>query len=244
MSQTTTITRLVVLLFSDIVGSVELKSRLGDAEAAQIIAQHDRLFRRTFDAVGDGEILKDTGDGFLARFNTVSNAAQLSPGAGIYTHPRFIATGPANGWAFWTRQRDGRWEVVNRRLVDDRWEPLHILAENAMLPAAATVQGRIVLAYERHADTEQIALRTWDGSRWTFETILNDNAAPSYRPTLAAAPNGEVWAFWDTYLAAERGYAVFGRRVAPDLGPAARLSPPFDGVPVPSSGRPRPDNSL
>lgn len=78
MSQTTTITRLVVLLFSDIVGSVELKSRLGDAEAAQIIAQHDRLFRRTFDAVGDGEILKDTGDGFLARFNTVSSAVSFA----------------------------------------------------------------------------------------------------------------------------------------------------------------------
>ncbi len=78
MSQTTTITRLVVLLFSDIVGSVELKSRLGDADAARIIAQHDRLFRRTFEAVGDGEILKDTGDGFLARFNTVSSAVNFA----------------------------------------------------------------------------------------------------------------------------------------------------------------------
>lgn len=78
MQETQTITRLVVLLFSDIVGSVQLKSRLGDAEAAQLIARHDRIFRGVFEFVGDGEILKDTGDGFLARFNTVSSAVNFA----------------------------------------------------------------------------------------------------------------------------------------------------------------------
>lgn len=71
-------TRLVVLLFSDIVGSVQLKSRLGDAAAARIIARHDAIFRRVFEEAGDGEILKDTGDGFLARFNTVSSSVNFA----------------------------------------------------------------------------------------------------------------------------------------------------------------------
>lgn len=71
-------TRLVVLLFSDIVGSVQLKSRLGDTEAASIISRHDQIFRRVFGQVGDGDILKDTGDGFLARFETVSSAVNFA----------------------------------------------------------------------------------------------------------------------------------------------------------------------
>ncbi|MCC6908722.1 MAG: tetratricopeptide repeat protein [Phycisphaerales bacterium] len=78
MPATPSPTRLVVLLFSDIVGSVQLKSRLGDAEAARIIGRHDAIFRRVFEHAGDGEILKDTGDGFLARFNTVSSAVNFS----------------------------------------------------------------------------------------------------------------------------------------------------------------------
>jgi len=78
MAATAAATRLVVLLFSDIVASVALKSRLGDAQAAAIISRHDHLFRDVFEQVGDGEILKDTGDGFLARFNTVSSAVNFA----------------------------------------------------------------------------------------------------------------------------------------------------------------------
>ncbi len=78
MAATAAPTRLVVLLFSDIVGSVQLKSRLGDARAAAIISRHDHLFREVFEQAGGGEILKDTGDGFLARFETVSSAVNFA----------------------------------------------------------------------------------------------------------------------------------------------------------------------
>lgn len=78
MAATAAPTRLVVLLFSDIVGSVQLKSRLGDAQAAAIISRHDHLFREVFEQVDDGEILKDTGDGFLAQFHTVSSAVNFA----------------------------------------------------------------------------------------------------------------------------------------------------------------------
>jgi hypothetical protein len=94
-----------------------------------------------------------------------------------------------------------------------------------MLPAVATVPGEVVLAYERHTDTERIGLRTWDGRRWASETLISDGSNPSYRPTVAATPNGDVWAFWDSYMEAEHGYAVFGRRVAPEIGAVERLSP-------------------
>lgn len=66
--------RLMVLLFTDIVGSVDLKTRLGDNEAGQLIAGHDRLFREVVGSIGEAEVLKDTGDGFLARFATTREA--------------------------------------------------------------------------------------------------------------------------------------------------------------------------
>ena len=78
MAATAVPTRLVVLLFSDIVGSVQLKSRLGDVQAAAIISRHDHLFREVLKQVGDGEILKDTGDGFLSQFDSVSSAVNFA----------------------------------------------------------------------------------------------------------------------------------------------------------------------
>jgi hypothetical protein len=158
----------------------------------------------------------------------MSAAMQLSPGVGIYTHPRFVATGGGRGWTFWTRQRDGRWEVVARQLTQSGWTPLEILSEanyQAMVPAAAAAGARVVLAFERHAATEQIALRTWNGRHWMGETIISDGRTPSYRPTVAASDKGEVWAFWDAYLPLERNYGVFGRRVMPEPGLIERLSP-------------------
>lgn len=66
---------LTVFVFTDVVGSVDLKSRLGDAAAAAIMAQHDALVRELIGAIPRGQILQDTGDGILARFATASDAA-------------------------------------------------------------------------------------------------------------------------------------------------------------------------
>ena len=70
--------RLMVFVFTDLVGSVQLKRRHGEVEAVRMIARHDELFKQTIAAVPDGEILKDTGDGFLASFTTTSAAVKTA----------------------------------------------------------------------------------------------------------------------------------------------------------------------
>lgn len=64
----------MVLLCTDIVGSLELKSRLGEQAAASIIRKHDRLFSRVIATKEGAEILKDRGDGFIAAFQSASDA--------------------------------------------------------------------------------------------------------------------------------------------------------------------------
>ncbi len=66
--------RLMVLMFTDIVGSVELKGRLGAAVYTDMIARHDRLFRECMSKRAGARIVQDTGDGFLASFDTASDA--------------------------------------------------------------------------------------------------------------------------------------------------------------------------
>ncbi len=71
-------TRLMVILFTDIVGSVDLKKRLGDSAAARVIARHDDLFKEVVGATRGAEIVQDTGDGFLARFANVEGAVEAA----------------------------------------------------------------------------------------------------------------------------------------------------------------------
>jgi class 3 adenylate cyclase len=68
----------MVLLFTDIVGSVDLKLRLGGATAARLIGRHDALFRECLAGIEGAKLLKDTGDGFLARFVTASDAVSAA----------------------------------------------------------------------------------------------------------------------------------------------------------------------
>lgn len=70
--------RLMVLMFTDIVGSVDIKQKLGDTAAAQLVQKHDELFRYTVSVFPFAEVLKDLGDGFLARFNGASDAVHAA----------------------------------------------------------------------------------------------------------------------------------------------------------------------
>lgn len=65
-------------MFTDLVGSVDLKNRLGANAYTALIARHDQLFR---DIVGSGDasrVIQDTGDGFLAGFTTTSDAVRAA----------------------------------------------------------------------------------------------------------------------------------------------------------------------
>jgi pimeloyl-ACP methyl ester carboxylesterase len=59
---------LSTVMFSDIVGSTEKASALGDGEWRRLLDQHDSITRREIENVG-GRWIKSTGDGVLATFD-------------------------------------------------------------------------------------------------------------------------------------------------------------------------------
>jgi class 3 adenylate cyclase len=65
---------LASVLFTDIVGSTEQASRLGDRRWRELLDMHDELTRRLVEEFG-GQLVKTTGDGILATFD--------GPGRGI-----------------------------------------------------------------------------------------------------------------------------------------------------------------
>jgi class 3 adenylate cyclase len=65
---------LATVLFTDIVGSTERASRVGDRQWSRLLDAHDRLARELVDQFG-GWLVKSTGDGVLATFD--------GPGAAI-----------------------------------------------------------------------------------------------------------------------------------------------------------------
>lgn len=64
----------MVLMFTDMVGSTDLKSRIGIAAYAPLAARAEQLFHRTVATIPGADILKDTGDGYMASFETASSA--------------------------------------------------------------------------------------------------------------------------------------------------------------------------
>jgi CHASE2 domain-containing sensor protein/class 3 adenylate cyclase len=78
MSISTVSTRLRVLMFTDIVGSMDLKTRFGSLAYMTMIARHDDLLSRVMAAEAGAEMVKDTGDGCFASFPTASAAARTA----------------------------------------------------------------------------------------------------------------------------------------------------------------------
>lgn len=59
------------VLFTDMVGSTDMTSRLGDAAAMDVLRTHDRIVRKAIDAHA-GRQVKHTGDGIMAAFNSAA----------------------------------------------------------------------------------------------------------------------------------------------------------------------------
>jgi len=70
--------RIAVLMFTDAVDSVSIKSRLGLKEYGRLIARHDALFRRLLGDTPGATLIQDTGDGFYAEFATASDAVTMA----------------------------------------------------------------------------------------------------------------------------------------------------------------------
>ena len=70
---------LVTLLFTDLVGSTERLVRLGDRAWYELSALHHRTVREHLDRCGGREV-DTSGDGFLATFDTASQAVSCGSG--------------------------------------------------------------------------------------------------------------------------------------------------------------------
>jgi class 3 adenylate cyclase/pimeloyl-ACP methyl ester carboxylesterase len=68
---------LATVLFTDIVGSTELASRLGDARWRELLDRHDEAARREVDAA-QGKFVKTTGDGIVATFDGPGRAIRCA----------------------------------------------------------------------------------------------------------------------------------------------------------------------
>ena len=64
-------------MFTDIVGSTEMMTRLGDAAALELVRVHDALVRRGL-AANQGREVKHTGDGIMAAFDNVARAVRAA----------------------------------------------------------------------------------------------------------------------------------------------------------------------
>lgn len=69
--------RTVVVVFTDLAGSTQLKSSMGDTRASELIRQHHELVRKLVDETR-GHIIKSLGDGFMLRFDAPTDALTFS----------------------------------------------------------------------------------------------------------------------------------------------------------------------
>ena len=70
--------KLVTLLFSDIVGSTKLKQILGDRGAISVIQRHHAIFREILGQFEDGEEIETAGDSFFIVFAKPSDSVKFS----------------------------------------------------------------------------------------------------------------------------------------------------------------------
>ena len=69
---------LAALMFTDIVGSVDLQQRLGTDAYTRFVARHDTIFKSCLAECDDSAILNETGDGFLVRFSDPAEAVNTA----------------------------------------------------------------------------------------------------------------------------------------------------------------------
>lgn len=65
------------ILFTDIVGSTEITQQIGDAAAFALLEIHDGIVRAKI-ALQDGRVVKHTGDGFMACFDSACAAVECA----------------------------------------------------------------------------------------------------------------------------------------------------------------------
>jgi eukaryotic-like serine/threonine-protein kinase len=70
--------RLVVVLFSDIADSSEIRNRVGDMRFKELLDQHNRCFDELAAAIPGVNVIKHTGDGYMMTFPTATAAVRFA----------------------------------------------------------------------------------------------------------------------------------------------------------------------
>ncbi len=65
------------IMFTDMVGSTTITTRLGDSKAMELLRTHDAIIRNAINTHGGREV-KHTGDGFMISFSSVSHAVKCA----------------------------------------------------------------------------------------------------------------------------------------------------------------------
>ena len=65
-------------MFTDIVGSVALQNKLGTERYTRFVQRHDEIFKSCLHHTPSARILNETGDGFLVRFDTPTEAVNTA----------------------------------------------------------------------------------------------------------------------------------------------------------------------
>ena len=65
------------MLFTDIVDHTAMMQRLGDEQGRALLREHERITREVLERHGGAEV-KTMGDGFLASFDSVTQAVQCA----------------------------------------------------------------------------------------------------------------------------------------------------------------------
>lgn len=150
--------RLAVVMFTDIAGSVEHKVRLGTPEYTRAARAHDALFREVVAGSG-GVVLKDLGDGFMAMFDRASSAVE----AAIRFQCGMDHDGPGAGGL---RVRIGLALGEVTEITDQPDEPPKVIGLAADLAArmqAVALEGQVLLTRAAFDDARQFVRQLPEG---------------------------------------------------------------------------------
>jgi hypothetical protein len=115
--------------------------------------------------------------------------------------PCVAVDGDNHPWVFWTSLTNGRWQVQGRSYASG-WQPTFVLdsvGDNGAPRATLDAAGRIwVIWHKWQAGQSDIFYSCYSGSTWTAPAALTATADDDVLPDITAAPDGTVWACWQS----------------------------------------------
>ncbi len=110
---------------------------------------------------------------------------------------------------------DGVWGLFARTVGEEALGPVASVATegpNMYHQAGSDSKGGVHVAWQGFREgVSKVLYSHWDGSSWSGETVVSDEAADAWAPALTADSKGNVWVGWDGYGAGD--FNVYVRRL-------------------------------